>query len=355
MDQQERTEKPSAKRLKDARKKGQVARSRDMAVAGASVAGTMALAALGGRLIDGLRGRMTADLAHVGDAPLRVVTAGDLNGLVFESGKLIAVLVGPIAICTMLAGVMVHGFQGGWSFASEALQLNWSRLNPANGLKRFGLLQSGADTLKTFVSVAAIAYLAWLSLDAVVRDGGRLPWLPPAGAARVAWDHVERLLWRVGVVLALLALGDYMLQRYRLMRSLRMTKQELRDEARENEGSAEVKGRIRRIQREMSRRRMIGDVKRATVVITNPTHFAVALKYQRGAMAAPVVLAKGQDLIAKAIREHARKHGVPIVENKPLAQALFTSTEIGEAIPSGLFGAVAEVLAQLIRLKQLVL
>src|SRR5262245_31141691 len=215
MSQEERTEKPSAKRLKDARKKGQVVRSRDLAVAGASVAGTMAMAALGGQLFDGLRERMTADLAHVGDAPLRVVTAGDLNGLVLESGKLIAVLVGPIALCTMLAGVLVHGFQGGWSFASGALQLNWSRLNPANGIKRFGLLQSGADTIKTFVSVAAIAFLAWLSLNAIVRDSGRLPWLPPGDAARVAWDHLERLLWRVGVALAVLALGDYMLQRYR--------------------------------------------------------------------------------------------------------------------------------------------
>jgi flagellar biosynthetic protein FlhB len=134
-----------------------------------------------------------------------------------------------------------------------------------------------------------------------------------------------------------------------------MSKQELRDEARESEGSSEVKGRIRRIQREMSKRRMLGDVKRATVVVTNPTHFAVALEYRRGAMAAPKVLAKGQDLIAAAIREQARRFGVPIVENKPLAQALYKSADVGETIPAGLFAAVAEVLAQLIRLKQLVL
>jgi flagellar biosynthetic protein FlhB len=352
---QERTEQPSAKRLRDARKKGQIARSRDLALAGASVAGTVALAAFGGPLVFGLAERLTADLANLGDAPLRTVVAGDLNALVMRSGLLIAALVGPIAICTMVAGVLVHGFQGGWAFSSEALQFHWSRLNPATGVKRFGLIQSGADTLKTFVSVAAIGYLAWLATDAAISDSGRLPWMAPAGAARAAWSHVERLLWQVGAALGLLALGDYALQRYRLMKSLRMTKQELRDEARENEGSAEVKGRIRRIQREMSRRRMLNDVKRATVVVTNPTHFAVALEYKRAAMTAPVVLAKGQDLIAAAIREQARRHGVPMVENKPLAQALFKSVEVGETIPAGLFAAVAEVLAQLIRLKQLVL
>ena len=352
---QERTEKPSAKRLKDARKKGQVARSRDLAVAAASVAGTVALVALGKPLFEGLAQRLMADLGHFGDHPLRTLTAGDLNGLVLRSGALVATLVGPIAICTMVTGVLVHGFQGGWSLAPGAIQLNWSRLNPANGVKRFGLIQSGADTLKAFVSVAAITYLGWLAVDAAIRDAPRLAWLSPAGSAAAAWDHLERLLWHTGVALALLSIGDYALQRHRLMQSLRMTKQELRDEARENDGSAEVKGRIRRIQREMSRRRMLSDVKKATVVITNPTHLAVALEYRRGAMAAPVVRAKGADLIAAAIREQARKHGIPVVENKPLAQVLFKSTEVGEAIPAGLFAAVAEVLAQLIRLKQLVL
>jgi flagellar biosynthetic protein FlhB len=352
---QERSEKPSAKRLKDARKKGQVVRSRDLAVAAASVAATMALAGFGARLLHGLGERLSIDLARFGDAPLRTMTEGELNALVLGGGKLIALLVGPIAFCTMVAGVVVHGFQGGWGFASEALHLKWSRLSPATGIKRFGLMQSGADTVKTFVSVAVIAYLAWLTTDTVVSDSARLPWMVPIDAAASAWTHIESLLWRVGWALAILSLADYGLQRYRTMKSLKMTKQEVRDEAAQNDGNAEVKGRVRRIQREMSRRRMLSDVSRATVVVTNPTHFAVALEYRRSAMAAPVVLAKGQDLIAAAIREQARKHGVPVVENKPLAQALFKSAEVGEAIPAALFAAVAEVLAQLIRLKQLVL
>ena len=352
---QERTEKPSAKRLKDARKKGQVIRSRDLAVAGASVAATIALAVLGGRLMYGLGERLSHDLGQLGESPLHALTEGELNAVVLRGGGLIAALVGPVALATMTTGVLVHGFQGGWGIASEALRLNWSRLNPANNMRRFGVMHSGADTLKTFISVAVIAYLAWLTARAVLTDSGQLPWMTPIDAAAVGWGHMRTLLWRVAFALALLSLGDYGLQYYRTMQSLRMTKQELKDEARQNEGSAEVKGRIRRIQRDMSRRRMLSDVKRATVVITNPTHFAVALEYRRGSMTAPVVLAKGQDLIAAAIRGQARKHGIPIVENKPLAQALFKSVEVGSVIPAGLFAAVAEVLAQLIRLKQLVL
>jgi flagellar biosynthetic protein FlhB len=286
---------------------------------------------------------------------MRTLTSSELNGLVLGGGRLIAVLVGPIALCTVSAAVFIHGCQGGWALAPEALKFNWSRLSPASGIKRFGLMQSGADTLKTLISVAAIAIIAWISVDALFSAAPRLPWLSPAGAAAVGWQHTQTLLWRVAWALALLSLGDYGLQYYRTMSQLKMTKQELRDEAKENEGNPEVKGRVRKVQREMARRRMLSDVKRATVVITNPTHFAVALEYKRGSMTAPLVLAKGQDQIALAIRERARQHGVPIVENKPLAQALFKSAEIGEVIPAGLFSAVAEVLAQLIRLKQLVL
>jgi flagellar biosynthetic protein FlhB len=134
-----------------------------------------------------------------------------------------------------------------------------------------------------------------------------------------------------------------------------MTKQEIKDEAKESEGSGEVKGKIRRIQREMSRRRMMKDVETATVVITNPTHFAVALRYDRATMTAPQVVAKGQDHLALKIREKARQHGITIVENKPLAQTLFKTAEVGETIPAPLFNAVAEVLAYLVRIKQLML
>ncbi len=352
---QERTEQPTPKRLREAREKGQVARSRDLALAAASVAATVALARFGSRLLSGLAEHLASDLAHFGDAPLATLSAGDINSRVIQGAGLIALLVGPIAIATMVVGVGMHGFQGGWVFAPNALQFNWSRLNPANGFKRFGMKQSGADTLKTLISVAVITYLSWRVVGIAIDEATQLAWLTPLGAAALAWSHTDTLLWRVAWALGVLALGDYALQKYRLTSSLKMTKQEVKDEHKMMEGSPENKRRVRKAQFAMARRRMMQDVARATVVITNPTHFAVALEYRRDKMAAPLVLAKGADLVALRIREAARDHGIPIIENKPLAQALFRTAEIGQTIPAPLFGAVAEILAYLVRIKQLML
>ena len=351
----DKTEKPTDKRLKDARKRGQIPRSKDLAMAAATVAATFALARMGGNLVYTLTERVTTDLAHFGDDPLRDITGTQLAALVISAVQLIAVVVGPIGLVTMAAGVGMHGFQGGWNFAPEALHLNWSRLNPGQGLKKFHLIRSGTDTLSNLVSVGVLVYIGYGVTRTVILDTGRLPWLSPGGAAVLAWDRTETLLWRIGFALAFLAIFDYGLQRYRMMQQLKMSKQEVRSEANESEGNAQVKGRIRRIQREMARRRMIDDVKDATVVITNPTHFAVALQYNRDTMLAPKVLAKGRDILAARIREEARKHEIPIVENKPLAQALYKTVEVGETIPAQLFAAVAEVLAYLVRIKQLML
>jgi len=351
----DKTEKPTPKRLKDARKKGQIARSRDLAMAAATVAATFALARMGGHVVSALTERVAGDLSHFGDHPLRDVSGPQMAAMAVGGAQLIAVVVGPIALVTMAAAVGMHGFQGGWNFAPESLQFNWSRLNPGQGLKRFKVTQTGPDMLKNLVSVAVVAYLGYGTARAVVSETQRFPWLSPGGSAVVAWSHTEKLLWQIGFALAFLAIFDYGLQRYRMMKQLKMTKQELKSEARESEGNAEVKGRIRRIQRDMARRRMIDDVKKATVVITNPTHFAVALQYNRDSMLAPKVLAKGRDILAARIREEARKHEIPIVENKPLAQALYKTVEVGETIPAQLFAAVAEVLAYLVRIKQLML
>ncbi len=349
-----RTEKPTGKRLGEERKKGNFARSRELGVAAASVAGTIALGKLGGALMSGLGDRLSADLAHLGDAPLQEVSSGDLVSIVISSARLIAVLVGPIALATMVAGIALQGVQGGFRFATEALTPDLNRLNPVNGFKRLAPMSAGVETLKTFLAVAVIAWIAWLIVDAMMLEGLSLAWMAPADAARSGWAHAESLLWRVAWGLVALAAADYGYQKYRFLQQMKMTKQEVKDEAKQNE-NPEIKGRVRKVQREMARRRMLENVKKATVVITNPTHFAIALEYRRGEMPAPVVLAKGADHIAFQIRDRARQAGVPIVENKPLAQALFKTAEVGETIPGTLFSAVAEVLAQLIRLKQLVM
>ena len=169
------------------------------------------------------------------------------------------------------------------------------------------------------------------------------------------WAQLRSLLWRASLTLAALAGADYGLQYYRWLSQVKMTRQEVKDEFKANDGNPEIKARVRKVQREMTRRRMLHAVKDATVVITNPTHFAVALTYRRGEMSAPVVVAKGQDLMAARIRKIAAKHSVPMVENVTLARALYKVADLGDTIPADLFGAVAEVLAYLVRLKQLML
>jgi flagellar biosynthesis protein FlhB len=272
-----------------------------------------------------------------------------------SNGLLLAMVVGPIALSTMVAGIAINGAQGGWSFAPGALRLNWSRLNPTEGVKKFVNLTSAVDLVKTLITAAALTYVSWNTVTALLDDSLRFPWLSPVGAATLGWSHIQTLLWRGAWVLVILACADYGLQYYRMMQQLKMSKQEIRDEAKQSEGSAEVKGKVRAIQRQMARRRMMGDVPNATVVITNPTHFAVALEYRRDTMVAPKVIAKGRDHVALRIREVARQHGIPIIENKPLAQTLFKTAEVGETIPAQLFAAVAEILAYLVRIRQLVL
>jgi flagellar biosynthetic protein FlhB len=267
----------------------------------------------------------------------------------------VAMLVGPVAVVTTVATVGMHGFQGGWSFAPGALRLNWSRLNPASGVKRLGFSHSGVETIKAIVAFIAIAYFTWRAIEGLLEQAPLLAWASPGVAAATTWEHTRSLLWKAAWTLGALALADYAWQRYRFISSMKMTRQELRDEHRQNEGSGEVKGRIRRLQHEMSRRRMLRDVSKATVVITNPTHFAVALEYKRDAMMAPKVLAKGADHLALKIRERALQHGIPIIENKPLARSLYATAEVGETIPGPLFAAVAEVLAYLVRVKRLIL
>jgi flagellar biosynthesis protein FlhB len=351
----ERTEKATPHRVKESRKKGQVARSRDLAVAAASVASTLVLASTGHRLVDGLLNVVRSGLGSFGDDPLRVIGADELTALVTQSSLRIAMLVGPVAAAAMIVAVGTHGFQGGWSFTPGALQFKWSRLNPASGAKRLSFGVSGVETLKACLVLSVVTTLAWQAVRGMAIDAPSLAWMSPGDAALTTWARIEWLLWRAGWLLGAVALVDYGWQRFSLMKSLRMTRQEVKDEVRQNEGSGEVKGRLRRLQREISKRRMLRDVARATVVITNPTHFAVALEYRRDSMTAPRVLARGADHMAQKIRERAMQHGIPLIENKPLARSLYATAEVGEVIPAPLFAAVAEVLAYLVRVKRLIL
>lgn len=351
----DKTEKPTAKRLKDAKERGQVARSRDLAAAAALIAGTLALSWLGPSVLAKLGGRLTDGLRFLGDNAKVDVAPSTMASLVWQDGALMAMLVGPLALTAAGMAVFAQIGQHGLVFAKDALALKWDRLSPSNGIKRLGPTQAGFELIRSVVAVIVIGVLGYKATMVLIAQAPILTTMPPARAASAAWDHVWGFLWRAGLAMAVLGIADYGMQYYKLMQQLKMSKQEIKDEAKLAEGNPEIKNRVRRVQFEMSRRRMLSNVKTAAVVITNPTHYAVALEYKRGEMAAPRIVAKGKDAMALKIREKAREHGIPIMENPPLARALHANAEVGDFIPPDLFGAVAEVLAYLVRIKQLIL
>lgn len=351
----ERTEKPTPKRVKDARERGQIARSRDLSAAVSLAVATLALAWFGGAMITAVAARIAAGLTSLSDWAHESVSPMHVIDQLWADAGLLARVSGPPAIVAGVASVVASVAQVGWGWSPKAIQVTWERLSPAQGLGKFKPIQAGPETLKAVFGMTVVGLVAYhVARDFYLQAPGLMGMTPIEGA-RVGWELLWSLLWRVGLALVVLGALDYGFQYWRWFLQLKMTRKEVQDEARQNDGRPEVKSRIRRIQREMARHRMLKAVETATVVVTNPTHFAVALEYRRGEMAAPVVVAKGQDHMAARIREIARKHEVPIVENVSLARALFKAVDIGDAIPADLFGAVAEVLAYLVRLKRLML
>ena len=351
----ERTEKPTPKRLKDARERGQVARSADLSGAIALLGITLALAWLGKNVAAVTADRLMNGLNGIADLARHDVGVNALTVLFWEDARLLGRLAGPPALIAVASSLFASVVQVGWSFSPKALHLNWSRLSPAQGFQRMSPSFSGTELAKAIIGLAAVGSVGYSVLYAFYGEAPRLMAMTPAQSSAYAWDRLWHLLWQASLALALLGAGDYGVQYWRWYQQQKMTRQEVRDESRMYDGNPEIKGRVRRVQREMVRKRMLSAVKTATVVVTNPTHFAVALEYRREQMVAPMVVAKGQDELAARIRAIAREHNVPVVENVMLARALYATAEVGDVIPAPLFGAVAEVLAYLVRLKQLVL
>lgn len=345
---QERTEQPSPKRLREARERGQVARSRELAGAAVVGAAALSLLLLGGsmaqRAAAWFRDALTLD-AGLLEAP------GRLPGL-FGEGMLAGLWVAAPVFAAALAGAIVAGLAlGGWNFSLQALAPDLSRLDPVRGLGRLFSLPALAELAKALLKFLGIGACAALALRAFEPQLIGLALEPGAAGIHHAAVLATQMLVLLAATLVVIAAIDVPYQWLRHQQSLRMTRQELLDELKESDGRPEVRGRIRRLQAEMSRRRMMDAVPTADVVITNPTHFAVALKYSGGAMRAPRVVAKGADLIAAAIRERAEQHGVPLVSAPPLARALYRSVEIGAEIPVNLYNAVAQVLTYVYQLR----
>ena len=275
-----------------------------------------------------------------------------LNALMLETMLVTARMVLPIVGAAFVTGLAVSVLQTGFVVSGEGLKMNLGRLNPLEGFKRLFSKRAVVELFKSLWKVLAVGYIAYTT---VYDNIGLFPQLMDADiitAVSLVNEMIFTIAWKVGLLLLVMAILDYFYQWWELEQSLKMSKQEIKDEYKQTEGDPQVKAKIKEQQRKMAMRRMMSQVPTADVVITNPTHFSVALKYESKLMDAPVVVAKGQDLVALRIREIARQNGVTIVEDKPLAQALYRSVEIGDRVPPELYQAVAEVLAFVYRLRR---
>ena len=347
-EQGDRTERPTPRRLEEARRRGEVPRSRDLSAALVTLAGGVGLYMLGGmvgsRLLALVAHSMSFTRAAATDTGqmLPALGAAALQGLLAA-----APILGLLLAAALLAPLLI----GGWNFSGEPLALNWSRLDPVAGLQRMFSLRGGIELLKSLARVAVVAVVAILVLRAQARQFQLLGAEPLASAVAHALSLAGGALIALGGALALIALVDVPLTLWQHQRALRMTRDEIREESKDVDGNPELRNRIRRAQQELARRRMMQDVPRADVVITNPTHYAVALRYDENRMRAPVVVAKGCDLVALRIREIAGEHRVPLIEAAPLARALHAGCEIGDEIPARLYAAVAQVLTYVYQLR----
>lgn len=277
------------------------------------------------------------------------------KALFYSSTDITISMLGPLLIVATLASLVGNFAGGGLIFAPAALRLKWDRLSPATGVQKLLPKTAGFELIKNLAYMTIVCWITWKAARELIPALPSFALVPPVHSFEALSGVVYKIALRVGILFGILAIADFFYQRYLFEESLKMTKQEVRDDYREVEGDPAIKGRIRRVQREMARRRMMAEVPKADVVITNPTHYAVAIAYKPAAMSAPTVVAKGQNYIAQKIRELAVEHEVPVVENAPLAQALYKSTDIGKPIPASLYKAIAELLAYLIKFKGLIL
>ncbi len=252
----------------------------------------------------------------------------------------------PVLLLALALGLASGIGQVGFAITPEALAPQWNRLNPATGLKRLLSMRGTVEALKGLLKMGLVGGVCYATLRGGIESGDLLRTMhePLTQVISVVGGLIWALGLRVSVILMILAVADYSYQKYEFEKSLKMSLTEIKQEAKQSDGDPHIKAKIRRLQREMSKKRMMQDVPKADVVITNPTHFAIALTYD-GGVSAPKVVAKGQDEVAARIREIARENKVPLVENKPLARTLYRSVDIGREIPADLFEAVAQVLA----------
>jgi len=344
----EKTEQPSPKRIEKAREEGDVPRSRELATCTVLMAAGLGLWVLGGNLNQALKQNLASGLkferAMAFDPMLLITTiASRLMDLLTAFA--------PLAILLIIVAAFSPALIGGWNFSGKALTPNFNRMNPIKGLSNLVSGNAGIELVKAVSKSLIVGTVAFLVISHDFSAILSLSTTPiDSGIAQVQDLLIKGFLTTVGALVLIAAIDvPYQLKHY--ADKLKMTKEEVRQEAKESEGNPEIKARVRQQQREIARRRMMSEIPKADVVITNPTHYAVAIQYSEGGMRAPKVVAKGADAVALKIREIAKEHQVMTLESPKLARALFAHTELGDEIPEALYSAVAEVLAYVFQLR----
>lgn len=347
-DGQERTEQATPKRLREAREKGQIARSREFTTFVILLVSGVGMLLLGEGIVDGLLNILRDNLQ---------LTKGEI----FDASKMPSFLLkeiinslwtlAPLLLLLVLAALFAPMALGGWAFSGDAISFKWDRIDPINGVKRIFSSKSIIEVVKALIKFSMIGVVAYLFMWSF-RD--QLALLGDEDIAVSISKVGDILVWAflaVSAPLILVVAVDVPFQLWDHAKQLRMSRQEIKDENKETEGNPEIRGRIRTIQREMARRRMMAEVPKADVIITNPTHYAVALKYDQARMRAPIVVAKGMDLIALQVRSVGTIYKIPIVSSPALSRSIYHSTALNKEIPAGLYMAVAQILAYVYQVK----
>ena len=348
-DDSSKTEEPTGKRLGEAREKGQVGKSREVDHWLMLLAITLVIFIFGPQMSSSLKDALVIYLAQANQIP---VDRDALQSLFLGLATKAAFTLAPAVALLAVAGIGSSLLQHGVLFAPQLLMPQWSRLSPANGIKRLFSWSAIVEFVKGALKLTILGGFCYWLLRGDFNQLEKYIFLEPGQIMALIDRLALKLLSGLLAMLAFIATLDFLYQRFAFLRSLRMTKEEVREEYKQSEGDPIVKGRLRQLRVERARRRMMQAVPKSDVVITNPTHFAIALKYDAATMTAPKLVAKGQDLVAKRIRDLAIEHNVPIVENPPLARALYAKVELDQEIPPEHYKPVAEVIGYVMRLRR---
>jgi flagellar biosynthetic protein FlhB len=345
----EKTEKATPKRKRDARQKGQVFKSVEVITAFSLIVLFGALSIFGGEMATGIQRMMrsffTAEIPETVDG---AAVSRALGSAVTSFLSIAA----PMFIAAVLCGLVFNLVQVGFNFTSNAMAPRFDKISMLSGFKRIFSKRTLIDLVKAMIKIVLLGWVAYSEYQSRISSFPSLMGQDLKYAIPAAMDILISVAFKLGLAFAIFAPFDYMYQRWKYNKDLMMTKQEIREEYKQTEGNPQTKSRISQKQRQMSRMRMVQAVKEADVVITNPTHYAVALSYKEQKHKAPVVVAKGKDYLAQRIKEEAKQNSIEIVENRPVAQSLYFFCEVGDEVPEDLYKAVAEILAYVYRLKK---